>query len=56
MTTKTVKMRRTAINVNVKTIRIVVNDANVSAQRVKDRLGNRRSRAVGTVKADLDAL
>ena len=56
VTTQAVNMGGAAINVDVKAIGIVVDDAHVGAKGVKNRLGDRRGRAVSAVKSDLHAL
>ena len=56
MALQALHMRGAAVDVNVKTIGRSVNHAHVGTQRVEHRLGDRGSRAVGAVDADLDAL
>ena len=56
MALQALHMRGAAVDVDVKAIGRGVDHAHVGAQRVEHRLGNRGSRAVGAVDADLDAL
>ena len=49
-------MRGAAVDVNVKAIGRGIDYTHIGAQRIEHRLGNRGSRAVGTVETDLDAL